>query len=73
MGLFGEEVVREKSYEDGDPNGGSYVLTGMEGWCPSPGWSAGSVHDGRTENPVRKGLTKMTGSLVLPKEVTFCG
>ena len=29
-------------------------LTGMEGRSPSPGWSAGSVHDGRPSNPIRK-------------------
>ena len=45
-------------------------LTGMEGWSPSPGWSAGSVHDGRPANPVRKCSAKMTGSLVLSSEVT---
>ena len=35
-------------------------LTGMEGWSPSPGWSAGSVHDDRPANPVRKCSAKMT-------------
>ena len=47
-----------------------WSLTGMEGWSPSPGWSAVSVHDGRPANPVRKCSAKMTGSLVISSEVT---
>ena len=43
--------------------------TGMEGWSPSPSWSAESVHDGRPANPVQKCSAKMTGSLVISSEV----
>ena len=40
-------------------------LTDMEGWSPSPDWSAGSVHDGRPVNPFRKCTAKVTESLVI--------
>ena len=44
-------------------------FTGMDGWSPIPGWSAGRAHCGGLANPVRNCSAKMTGSLVISSEV----
>ena len=48
-------------------------FTGMEGWSPRPGRSAGSAHNGRQANPAWNCSAKMTGSLVMSSEVTVSG